>query len=95
MPKHPAPPSPVEPSARRRRLPDREETVPVSLFLTRPLWRRLRELALDLNWTQGEILRQAFTEWLTAHAAELPGERQQDAPPIPAPKPPARKETRR
>ncbi len=65
----------AQPSAKRRRLAARQDTVLTSCFVPRALHRRLRRLAVDLNWTQGEILRQALDEWLARHAAELPQER--------------------
>jgi len=54
----------------RRRLRSRHacHAITTSVSLPRTLHRRARSRAFALNWTTGELIRIAITDWLASHA---------------------------
>ena len=51
-------------SPQRRRLARRGDALAATVLMPRPLHRQMLAAARRLNWTQGEVIRTALTDWL-------------------------------
>jgi hypothetical protein len=52
---------------KRQRLASATDTVNCTVLLPRDLHERLFQASHKLNWTMGEVIRQATEAWLTTH----------------------------